>query len=87
MNQMSGVIQKPAEHDELQSTVTAYFSDTLPSVVNRFAKKYRKTQEEIVLLFVVGCTCGPHLYLCAIINLCTLCFATPSCNKLSTMQL
>lgn len=52
---MSGVIQKPAEHDELQSTVTAYFSDTMPSVVNRFARKYHITQEQIVQLFVVGC--------------------------------
>lgn len=55
VNQMSGVIQKPAEHDELQTTVAAYFSDTVPSVVNSYAKKhYATTQERITQFFMVG---------------------------------
>lgn len=52
VNQMSGVIQKPAEHDELQATVAAYFSDTVPSVVNR--KQHATTQETITQFFMVG---------------------------------
>lgn len=50
MNQMSGVILKPTEHDALMAAVTAYFNDTLPSVANQFAI----TQEEIVKLFMVS---------------------------------
>lgn len=49
---MSGVIQKPAEHDELQATVAAYFSDAVPTVVNR--KPQATTQETITQFFMVG---------------------------------
>ena len=54
MNKMSGVIVKPAQHEELHASLNAYFSDTVPSVVNRLAQKCNTTQEAITELFVVG---------------------------------
>ena len=54
MNQQSGVILKPAEHDALMATVKAYFNDTLPSVANQITKSHGITQEEIVKLFMVS---------------------------------
>lgn len=55
VNQKSGVIQKPAERNELEATVTTYFTDTLPSFVNHLAKEHNATnQEEIMRLFMVS---------------------------------
>ena len=54
VNKMSGVILKPAQHEELQATLNAYFSDTVPDVVNGLAQKCNTTQEAVTELFVVG---------------------------------